>query len=44
VNAYEKPVVVDHGTLVDLTAAIEGCLDEDGGSKTTRQHHTDPCV
>jgi hypothetical protein len=40
---YEKPVVVDHGTLLEMTAQLEGCNDEDGGSKSTRQHHTDPC-
>lgn len=43
-NGYEKPLVVDYGTLVDVTAQLEGCMDEDGGSKTTRQHHTDSCL
>jgi hypothetical protein len=40
---YEKPVVVDHGTLLEMTAMLEGCNAEDGGAKNTRQHHTDPC-
>jgi hypothetical protein len=41
-GTFEKPTIRDYGTLVELTAAVEGCNAEDSGSKSTRQHHTDP--
>jgi hypothetical protein len=29
-DAYERPEVVDYGTLVELTAALSGGFHEDG--------------
>ena len=39
--AYEKPMVVDHGDLTELTAATTIFGVEDGGSKLdTENHHS----
>lgn len=39
---YEKPAVVDYGSLLDVTAMVSGGGGEDGGSKlTTPFHHSD---
>ena len=39
--AYEKPTVVDYGSLEDVTAATTIFGAEDGGSKLTQdQHHS----
>jgi hypothetical protein len=37
---YEKPVLVDYGTLQDLTAASGFVAQEDGGSKLLIHHVT----
>jgi hypothetical protein len=40
---YEKPVVIDHGTLTELTAATIQFGGEDGASKfDTVNHHSLP--
>jgi hypothetical protein len=40
---YEKPVVVDYGTLLDLTEAMVRFGTEDGGNKfDTVDHHSLP--
>jgi hypothetical protein len=36
---YEKPEVVDYGTLQDVTAALGLFGQEDGGSKIQPFHH-----
>lgn len=41
--AFDKPAVVDYGTLTDLTASTTECGDEDGAGKNETLHHSDPC-
>jgi hypothetical protein len=37
-RTYEQPVVVDHGTIAELTQAIDFDGVEDGGNKNLVHH------
>jgi hypothetical protein len=40
-HTYEKPEIIDYGTLIDLTEASGASGTEDGGSKDS-VHHSAP--